>query len=263
MTTLDTVQSAAGAKKPSDVATWTKVDDYLTDLFSPADPMLDEALRASDRGGLPPIQVSLQQGRLLHLLARIQQAREILEIGTLGGYSTIWLARALPPDGRLVTLELEPHHAAVARANLERARLSDRVEIRVGPAIDSLAHLVSEGRGPFDLFFIDADKQSYPDYLAGALQLSRPGSLIVADNVIRNGAVADPSDPDPRVQGVRRFFEMLAAEPRLSAAAIQMVGTKGYDGWAIARVTDGRPTRSRAAPTRPGPRPHRFGPAVR
>jgi len=215
---------------------WDAVDRYLADLLTLNDPVLEEAVRSSAAAGLPAIQVSPLQGRLLHLLAQLQGARRILEIGTLGGYSSIWLGRALPPGGRLVTLELEPRHAEVARANIERAHLADRVEVRVGRAVDTLGQLHRERAGPFDLVFIDADKESYPEYLAWALRLSRPGSLLIADNVIRNGAIVDAHHPDPRVQGIRRFFEAMAAEPRLEAAAVQMVGSKGYDGWAIARV---------------------------
>jgi predicted O-methyltransferase YrrM len=216
---------------------WSAVDRYLAGLFVPPDPALDEALRDSAAAGLPAINVPPTQGKLLMLLAQIQGARSILEIGTLGGYSTIWLARALPPGGRLVTLEADQGHAQIARANLARAGLADVVELRVGWADETLPRLLAEGRGPFDLVFIDADKPSYPDYLTWALKLSRRGSLIIADNVVRSGAVADPNTDDPRVQGVRRFNELLAAEPRVSATAIQTVGSKGYDGFAIALVT--------------------------
>jgi predicted O-methyltransferase YrrM len=215
---------------------WTAVDRYLTDLLVAPDPALESALQASTAAGLPPINVSPNQGKLLHLLARLQGARTILEIGTLGGYSTIWLARALPAGGRLVTLEADAGHAEVARANIARAGLTDAVELRLGPALETLPQLAAEGRGPFDLIFIDADKPSYPDYLAWALRLARCGSLIVADNVVRNGAVLDPASDDPRVQGARRFNELLAAEPRVSATAIQTVGSKGYDGFAVALV---------------------------
>jgi predicted O-methyltransferase YrrM len=215
---------------------WTAVDRYITDLFVPADPVLDSALQASADAGLPPINVAPNQGKLLQLLVRIGGARNILEIGTLGGYSTIWLARALPVGGRLITLEFDSKHAAVARMNLERAGLTGVVEIRVGRALDILQHLAAEGRGPFDLIFIDADKESYADYFAWALKLSRRGSLIVADNIIRNGAVANAASDDSRVQGVRRFNELVAAEPRVSATAIQTVGSKGYDGFALALV---------------------------
>lgn len=173
------------------------------------------------------------------LLARVQGARTILEIGTLGGYSTIWLARALPADGRLITLELDPEHAEVARANIARCGLAEVVELRVGPALDALARLAAEGRGPFDLIFIDADKASHADYFAWAVQLARPGSLIIADNVVRNGAVVDASSGDPSVEGVRLLFERLASEPRVDATAIQTVGSKGYDGFAVALVTAG------------------------
>jgi predicted O-methyltransferase YrrM len=216
---------------------WTAVDRYLANLLAPPDPALEAALQASAAAGLPPISVSPTQGKLLHLLARVQGARAILEVGTLGGYSTIWLARALPPGGRLVTLEADPGHAAVARANLARAGLADVVELRLGPALETLPRLAAEGRGPFDLTFIDADKPAYPDYLAWALRLSRRGSLIVADNVVRGGAVADRAAADPRVRAVRRFNELLAAEPRVSATVIQTVGSKGYDGFAVALVT--------------------------
>jgi predicted O-methyltransferase YrrM len=219
---------------------WTAVDRYLTDLLVPPDPALDAALQASAAAGLPPIHVSPNQGKLLLLLARVQGARAILEIGTLGGYSTIWLARALPAGGRLITLEADPRHAEVARANIARAGLADVVELRLGRALETLPQLAAEGRGPFDLIFIDADKPSYPDYLAWVLKLSRRGSLILADNVVRDGAVIDAASGDPRVQGVRRFHELLAAEPRVSATAIQTVGSKGYDGFALALVTADR-----------------------
>ncbi len=217
---------------------WLAVDRYLTDLLIPADPALDAALAASAAAGLPPINVAPNQGRLLELLARVQGARSILEIGTLGGYSTIWLARALPPDGRLVTLESEPKHAEVARANIDRAGLADMVEVRVGPALETLPRLAADGVGQFDLTFIDADKPSTPDYFRWALELSRPGSLIIVDNVVRGGAVIDDGSDDAGIQGVRRFNELLAAEPRVRATAIQTVGSKGYDGVAIALVTD-------------------------
>ena len=216
---------------------WTAVDRYLTDLLVPADAALAATLEESARAGLPPIAVSPTEGKLLHLLARVHGAREILEIGTLGGYSTIWLARALPPGGRLVTLELDPAHAEVARANVARAGLAGAVELRVGPALETLPRLAAEGRSPFDLVFLDADKGGYPAYLAWALRLTRRGSLIVADNVVRDGAVIDPASEDPNVLGVRRFLELLAAEPRVSATAVQTVGSKGYDGFAIALVT--------------------------
>jgi predicted O-methyltransferase YrrM len=215
---------------------WTAVDRYFTDRLLPDDPVLDEALRASAAAGLPAIQVSPAQGKLLEVLVRIQGARSILELGTLGGYSTIWLARALPAGGRLVSLEAEPKHAEVARANLARAGLAEVVEIRLGRAVDTLPRLAAEGRGPFDLIFIDADKRGYPDYFAWALKLARRGSVIIADNVVRRGAVIDAASPDPDVQGVRRMLELAAAEPRVCATAIQTVGSKGYDGLMIATV---------------------------
>jgi predicted O-methyltransferase YrrM len=216
---------------------WEAVDRYVTERLVGPDPALDGALRANAEGGLPAIDVSAPQGRFLELLARISGARRILEVGTLGGYSTIWLARALPPDGRLVTLEVDAHHAEVARANLERAGVADRVDLRVGPALDALPRLAEEGAGPFDLTFIDADKPSTADYFAWALKLSRPGSLIVVDNVIRGGGVTDQGNTDAKVKGVRRCLEMMAAEPRVTATAIQTVGGKGYDGFAVAVVT--------------------------
>jgi len=219
------------------LAQWTKVDDYFNGLLAPSDPALDAALEHSAAAGLPPHQVAPNQGKLLHLLARIQGARTVLEIGTLGGYSTIWLARALPEGGRLVSLEADPRSAEVARANVERAGLGEVVEIRTGKALESLPRLAEEGHGPFDVVFIDADKPGNPDYLAWALRLTRPGSLIIGDNVVRDGEVADPASTDPRVQGVRRFTELLAGEPRLTATAVQTVGEKGYDGFALALVT--------------------------
>jgi len=216
--------------------TWTAVDRYITDLFVPLDPALDAALADSAAAGLPEINVAPNQGKLLMLLAQIQGARHILEIGTLGGYSTIWLARALPPGGRLITLEADPAHAAVAAGNIARAGLSEAIEMRVGPALETLPRLAAEGRGPFDLVFIDADKPSNPDYLAWSLKLTRRGSLIIADNVVRDGAVANPRSRDPSILGIRRFNERVAADPRLSATAIQTVGVKGYDGLALVRV---------------------------
>jgi predicted O-methyltransferase YrrM len=213
---------------------WAAVDEYLTDLLIGADEPLERALRESSAAGLPPIAVSPQQGRLLELLARVAGARRILELGTLGGYSTIWLARALPPDGFLLTLELDAGYASVAAANIEGAGLAGLVEIRTGPALASLEALRDAGEDPFDMVFIDADKRSTPDYFRLALELTRPGGMIVADNVIRGGAVADPDTEDPGAQGMRRFLEMLAAEPRVSATTIQTVGSKGYDGFTLA-----------------------------
>jgi predicted O-methyltransferase YrrM len=216
---------------------WTSVDAYINGLLVPSDPALDAALASSTAAGLPAINVAPNQGKLLHLLARIHGARSVLEIGTLGGYSTIWLARALPPGGKVVTLESDPKHAEVARANLARADLAGVVDVRVGRALDTLPQVAREGLGPFDLFFIDADKANIPRYFQWALDLSRPGSVIIVDNVVRGGAVLDASSPDPNVQGVRRFNELVAAERRVSATAIQTVGSKGYDGFAIALVT--------------------------
>ena len=215
---------------------WTAVDRYITDLLVPADPVLEASLQASTDAGLPAINVAPNQGKLLHLLARIHGARTILEIGTLGGYSTIWLARALPAGGRVVTLEVDPKHAEVARANFVRAGLADLVELRLGRALDTLPGLAAEKRGPFDLIFIDADKVSIPEYFAWALQLSRPGTVIIVDNVVRKGAVVDASSSDPSVQGVRRFNQLLAAETRVSATSLQTVGSQGYDGFTLAVV---------------------------
>jgi predicted O-methyltransferase YrrM len=217
-------------------ADWTAVDRHLTALLVPSDPELEGTLRANAAAGLPPHDVSPTQGKLLHVLALASGARRILEIGTLGGYSTIWLARALPPDGRLVTLEADPKHAEVARGNLARAGLAGIVELRVGRAADTLPRIAAEKAVPFDLIFVDADKASNAQYLAWALELSRRGSVIVVDNVIRNGAVIDETSSDPGVVGSRRVLELLAAEPRVRATAIQTVGSKGWDGFAIAVV---------------------------
>ncbi|HTV61731.1 MAG TPA: O-methyltransferase [Verrucomicrobiae bacterium] len=216
---------------------WTAVDAYLAGLFIPADPALDNALETSAAAGLPPINVAPNEGKFLHLLARLREARNILEIGSLGGYSTIWLARALPPGGRLVSLELDPKHAAVARRNISRAGLADVVTLHVAPALETLQKLIAEKHPPFDFVFIDADKESYPAYFTSSLRLSRVGTCIVADNIIRQGAVIEPDNADPRVQGVRRFLDALAAEPRVTATAMQTVGGKGYDGFAIALVS--------------------------
>lgn len=213
---------------------WRAVDDYIVERLVPGDADLAAALAANAAAGLPKIDVSAAQGKFLHLLARMIGARRILEIGTLGGYSTIWLARALPEGGRLVTLEAAPHHAEVARANLARAGLADRVALRLGPALDSLPALAEEP--PFDLIFIDADKESNAAYLGWALRLARKGSVIVCDNVVRDGRVVDAASTDAAIAGTRRFFEALAAEPRLSATALQTVGHKGWDGFAIALV---------------------------
>ncbi len=215
---------------------WTAVDSYFTDRLLAPDAALDAVIEANRKGKLPPIDVTPLQGKFLELLVRMSGAKRILEIGTLGGYSTIWLARALPENGSLISLELDPRHAEIARKNLDTAGLSNRVEIRVGRAIDSLKALVASGAAPFDLIFIDADKASYPDYLDWSLKLSRPGTVIVADNVVREGAVIDPDSPDANVQGVRRFTEKLAVEPRLTATALQTVSAKKHDGLILAIV---------------------------
>lgn len=212
---------------------WTGVDRYFDDLFVHPDPILDAALAASADAGLPAIQVSPSQGKLLSLWARSLGARNILEVGTLGGYSTICLARALPADGRLVTLEANPKHAEVAQANFARAGLGHLIELRLGPALDTLPQLAAEGRGPFDVIFIDADKPNIPAYFEWALKLARRGSLIVVDNVVRQGKVADPASSDPNVQSMRTFFEQAAADPRVDVTVLQTVGSKGYDGLAI------------------------------
>ncbi len=219
---------------------WTAVDQYVADLFEPHDDVLEAALAASQAAGLPSINVTGNQGRMLHLLARAVGARRVLEIGTLGGYSTIFLARALPEGGRVVTLEAEPRHAEVARANFARAGLTGVIDLRLGPALETLPRLAESGDGPFDLIFIDAHKPEYPDYLTWALTLSRPGTLIVADNIVRSGAVADGGSTDANVQGVRRFNAGLAAEPRVRATIVQTVGSKGYDGFALALVVGAR-----------------------
>ena len=217
---------------------WADVDSYVENLFLPDDPALTAALADSAAAKLPEIAVSPAQGKLLTVLVRAAGARRILEIGTLGGYSAICLARALPADGRLVTLELNPLHADVARANIARAGLAGRVEVRVGPAVESLAHLAAEGAPPFDLIFIDADKPSYVAYLEGSLPLARPGALIIADNVVRQGRILDAASDDANAQAARHFNERLAADPRLSAIVLQTVGSKGHDGLAIAVVND-------------------------
>jgi predicted O-methyltransferase YrrM len=229
------------SQNPQD--TWASVDRYFSDLLLPsdhADHALEAALEASVAAGLPAINVSPNKCKLLILIARVHGARRILEIGTLGGYSTIWLARALPAagsgSGRVITLEYDPKHAEVARANLDRAGLTQVVDLRVGAALDTLPQLAAEGLGPFDFIFIDADKVNYPSYWTWSLKLSRPGSLIVIDNVVRNGGIVDANSSDKNIQGVRRFNELLAAETRVTATAIQTVGAKGYDGFAVALV---------------------------
>ena len=216
---------------------WTEVDQYFSDRLIPGDPILESALEASLAAGLPEIAVSPNQGKLLQILAQITGARSILEIGTLGGYSTIWLARALPAGGRLITLELDPRHAEVAKANVSRAGLKDLVDVRIGDALKTLPKIAAERRGPFDLIFIDADKEHIPEYFDWALKLSRAGTLIIVDNVVRDGGVIDPDSTDPRIQGVRRFVEQLRATPGVSGTAIQTVGIKGYDGFAIILVS--------------------------
>lgn len=217
---------------------WKQVDHYITDRLIPADPVLEESQAANAAAGLPAIDVAPNQGKLLHLLAQIAGARKILEIGTLGGYSTTWLARALPEDGRLITLEFDPKHADVARKNIARAGLDGMVTVRQGAALDTLPKLVEEGEGPFDLIFIDADKKNIPNYLTWSLKLSRKGTLILVDNVIRDGEVIDATSQDPNVQGARQLFDMLKSEPRLQATALQTVGSKGYDGFAMAVVVE-------------------------
>jgi predicted O-methyltransferase YrrM len=216
--------------------TWSAVDDYIVKKLIPADPALEAALANNVRNGLPAIDVSAAQGKLLNLVARMLGARRILEIGTLGGYSTIWLARALQPGGQLVTLELEPRHAEVARVNLANAGLADLVDLRVGPALESLEAIAKEACGPFDLVFIDADKSNNRNYLALAMKLSRPGTVIVCDNVVRDGAVLEGNTRDPNIAGVQAAFDFIANEARLDGTAIQTVGAKGYDGFAIAIV---------------------------
>lgn len=213
---------------------WSDVDTYIVDRLVPVDPVLEQALAANHAGGLPAIDVAPNQGKFLHILARVARARRILEIGTLGGYSTIWLARALPADGTLVTLEFSPKHAEVARSNIDRAGLSHLVTIHVGPALDSLPKLANDP--PFDLIFIDADKRNNPNYLDWARKLARPGALIIVDNVVREGAILDADGTDADIMGIRSFFDTLAHEPGLVATALQTVGSKGWDGFAIVIV---------------------------
>jgi predicted O-methyltransferase YrrM len=215
---------------------WDAVDEYIKEVVVRPDAALDAAMEASAAAGLPPISVSPAHGKFLFVLARTVSAKAILEIGTLGGYSTIWMARGLAAGGRVVTLEADPKHAEVARANFVRAGVSDAIELRLGKALDTLPQVAGDGRGPFDLIFIDADKASIPEYFRWALKLSRVGSLIIVDNVVRDGEVINATSSDPNIQGLRRFNEMLAGEPRVSATEIQTVGSKGYDGFAIAVV---------------------------
>ncbi len=216
--------------------TWKQVDQYFTDaVIAPGD-RFNAAMEANRKADLPPIDVTALQGKFLEIMVRATGARRVLEIGTLGGYSTLWLASALPENGVVVTLELEPRHAEIAMHNLKTAGLANKVDLRVGPAAETLKALAQEHTAPFDFIFIDADKASYPEYLQWSIKLSRPGTLIVADNVVRDGKVVDPESPDPYIQGVRRFTELVAAEPRLSTTVLQTVGTKGYDGFAISVV---------------------------
>lgn len=215
---------------------WTAVDAYFGDKLAPSDRALDAALAANREANLPAIDVTPLQGKFLDLLVRITRARRILELGTLGGYSTIWLARAVADGGMVTSLELDPRHAEIARANLDNAGVLDRVDLRVGPAADELRAMIAGCNQPFDLIFIDADKAGYPEYLELSLKLSRPGTVILADNVVRDGKVIEPDNPDPNIQGVRRFTELIAAEPRLTATVLQSVCGKGYDGFALAIV---------------------------
>lgn len=217
-------------------AMWHAVDQYLEARYVPSDDALNATLSNTIEAGMAEINVAPNQGKMLMLFAMMCGAKRILEIGTLAGYSAIWMARALPEDGQLITLEYDPRHAEVAQKNIDLAGLSDKVEIRVGRAVDTLAQMVVAGEGPFDFIFIDADKPSNPQYLDYALKLSRPGTVIVGDNVVRDGAVIDAKTSDPNVQGVRQFNDLIAANPRLSATAIQTVGSKGYDGFALAIV---------------------------
>jgi predicted O-methyltransferase YrrM len=216
--------------------TWSEVDHYVTDVLGLTDDVLESTQKACDDAGLPAIAVSVPQGKFLYQLARIRGARRILEIGTLGGYSTIWMARALPADGRLITLEIDKKHADVARENIARAGFSDRVDVRLGAAIEELPKLAAENQGPFDFVFIDADKPSIPDYFTWSLKMSRPGTVIVVDNVVREGAVIDSASEDPAVRGVRRLNDMLGREKRVTSTTLQTVGTKGYDGFTVILV---------------------------
>jgi predicted O-methyltransferase YrrM len=216
---------------------WEAVDKYLDGMLIPRDSTLDDALAAAAAANLPAIQVSSVQGKFLHLLARILGARSILEIGTLGGYSTIWMARALPEGGRIITLEADPKHAEVARRNFAGAGVESKVELRLGKALDTLPQVAADGRGPFDMFFIDANKSNMPEYFEWSLKLARKGSVIIADNVVREGAVLDAKSKDADIQGIRRFLEMVGKEKRVSGTALQTVSTKNYDGFALVLVT--------------------------
>ncbi len=215
---------------------WTDVDQYFAEKLLPKDPILESAAEAAEKAGLPPIAVSPNQGKFLQLLSQIIGAKSILELGTLAGYSTIWLARGMRAGGRLITVEIDPKHAEVAKSNISRAGLKETVEVRIGSALEVLPELSAEKRGPFDLIFIDADKENIPAYFEWSMKLSHPGTLIIVDNVVRDGAVIDANSPDPRIAGVRKFVDLLAAESRASATTIQTVGTKGYDGFAMVLV---------------------------
>jgi predicted O-methyltransferase YrrM len=218
-------------------STWNQVDAYLDRELGLRDPALDDAMATSAAAGLPPISVTPTQGKLLHLLARMVEARRILELGTLGGYSSIWLGRALQPDGEMLSLEIDPSHAAVARHNIDRAGLADRVTVVLGPASDTMAKLTADGVDPFDFIFIDADKANIDAYFEASLPLSRAGTVIVVDNVVRQGNVIDAESDDESVRGVRRLVELVSREPRVSATGLQTVGSKGYDGFILAVVT--------------------------
>ncbi len=222
--------------QPASQEQWSAVDNYVNGLVVQPDAALDQALASTAEAGMPAIAVSAAQGKLLHLYARMIGARRILEVGTLGGYSTIWMARALPADGRIISLEIDPDHADVARANLTRAGVDHLAEVRIGPALETLAKMAAEGVGPFDLAFIDADKANIPEYFTLSSALLRPGGVIVVDNVVRNGGVLDGSGQDPNIAGVRRFNELLATLPDVSATTVQTVGSKGYDGFTLAIV---------------------------
>lgn len=226
-----------GYEGAMDEKLWADVDQFFTDTLLPQDPVFEETLRAADEAGLPPISVSAPEGMLLHLLVRAVGARRVLEIGALAGYSTIWMAQAVGEGGTLVTLEIDPHHAEVAKRNYERAGVDGIVDLRLGRALDSLAAIDKEGGGPFDFVFVDADKDTYPDYLRWALRLARPGTLIVVDNVVRNGRILEEHSDNAAVAGTRAALELIGEEPRLAATAIQFVGSKGYDGFAVALVT--------------------------
>ncbi|MFM9279762.1 O-methyltransferase [Paenibacillus jiagnxiensis] len=217
--------------------TWSKVDEYIGEKLIAHDPILEQVLEANRQADLPAIDVSPCQGKLLSLLAQMAGAKRILEIGTLGGYSTIWMARTLPADGKIVTLELDPRHAQVARANFALAGLEEKVDLRLGNALEQLAQLDQEGTEPFDLIFIDADKPNNPAYLRWALHFSHPGTVIIGDNVIREGEIINKHSTDPRIHGVRAFYDLLADEPRINATAMQTVGSKGYDGFVLGLVT--------------------------